>query len=78
MTKALSAFSRPDLRSTVTPSQLPICCLAPVKALNNVVFPLLGLPTNANVSRIAIACHLRHQHMCRILLANAQFVTTDR
>ncbi|SUS05362.1 hypothetical protein DF3PB_190024 [uncultured Defluviicoccus sp.] len=35
----------PDLRSTVTPGQLPTCCRAPVNALNSVVLPQFGLPT---------------------------------
>ena len=33
--------------STVTPGQLATFSLDPVRALNNVVFPQLGLPTHA-------------------------------
>jgi hypothetical protein len=31
--------------------QFPTCCRAPVKALNKVVLPQLGLPTTAIVSK---------------------------
>jgi len=40
-------LSFPSFFSTVTPGQLPTYWFAPVMALNMVVFPQFGLPTNA-------------------------------
>ena len=40
-------FSLPSFFSTVTPGQLPTNWLEPVRALNSVVLPLLGLPARA-------------------------------
>ena len=47
MTTSSCFFRRPSFFSTVTPGQLPTNWLEPVRALNNVVLPLLGLPANA-------------------------------
>ncbi len=44
-------FIMPSFFSTVTPGQLPTCCLKPVKALNIVVFPTFGLPASATTFR---------------------------
>ena len=44
----LSFVYLPDLRSTVTPGQLPTYCVEPVKILKVEVLPELGLPTKAN------------------------------
>ena len=40
-------FSLPSFFSTVTPGQLPTYWVEPVRALNSVVLPLLGLPARA-------------------------------
>ena len=47
MITSLWPFSFPSFFSTVTPGQFPTNWLEPVNALNNVVFPQLGLPANA-------------------------------
>ena len=47
MVTSLCFFSLPSFFSTVTPGQLPTYWLAPVRALNNVVLPQLGLPARA-------------------------------
>ena len=39
----------PSAFSTVFPGQLPVCCLSPVRALNTVLLPVLGLPARAMV-----------------------------
>ncbi len=41
------SLAMPSFFSTVTPGQLPTYWLEPVRALNRVVFPQLGLPTRA-------------------------------
>ena len=44
----------PSFFSTVTPGQLPTYWLEPVRALNRVVLPQLGLPTRASfISRVS-------------------------
>ena len=47
MATSLCPFNLPSFFSTVTPGQLPTNWLEPVRALNNVVLPQLGLPANA-------------------------------
>lgn len=44
---AVMLLSFPSFFSTVTPGQLPTNWFEPVRALNNVVLPLLGLPARA-------------------------------
>ena len=45
----LISLKKPSFLSTVTPGQFPTYCFEPVKALNNVVLPTLGLPRRAIV-----------------------------
>lgn len=65
----------PVFLSTVTPGKLPVRWFNPVSTLNNDVFPLLGLPTNAiwtvfltTMGFAKVACgngnHLRDQKFC--------------
>jgi hypothetical protein len=39
--------------SMVLPGQFPTCWRERVKALNNVLFPVLGLPANATENRLS-------------------------
>ena len=47
MVTSLSRVYLPSFFSTVTPGQLPTYWLAPVRSLNIVVLPQLGLPASA-------------------------------
>ncbi len=40
----------PVATSTVFPGQFPVCCFNPVRALNTVLFPVLGLPRSATLT----------------------------
>lgn len=62
----------PIFVSTVTPARLPVRRVLPVSELNNVVLPLLGLPTNAIlIVRAHVRAHARVcmcEHVCACIL----------
>ena len=65
----------PSRLSTVTPGQLPTCAVLPVRLLNNVVLPQLGLPAKAN---LFILLGYLHQHANGFRLTQGKFVSAQR
>ena len=52
-----SFLYKPSFLATVTPGQLPVCAVEPVKELNKVVFPELGLPIKAKCFILLVDLH---------------------